>query len=149
MIRKAMLICILLSFVTPFSYGQEKFSVSGELSFLRDGDMYIGLFRPDEWKDRREKLPKLFLHLKPDSEQKKVSKVSFKFDNVESGTYGIYAFQDLNGNGKQDCRTGVFSLEPCATFNHTTTGEWNEVKFDLKENINDIWFVLMSPEGTH
>lgn len=116
MIRKVMLICILLSVAVLSSYGQEKFSVSGELGFLRDGDMYIGLYRLEEWKDRRVKPPHLFLCLKPGSEHKKVSKVPFKFDEVEGGIYGNYAFQDVNGNGKQDCRGGAFSLEPCATY---------------------------------
>ena len=148
MIRRVMFICILLSFGASLSYGQDKFSVSGELSFLKDGHMYIGLYTQEEWQDRKAKPPNLFLCLKPKPEHKKVSKVPFKFDGVPGGTYGIYAFQDINGSGKQDWRGGSFSLEPCATYRHTTTAEWHEVNFDVRENIDGILFVLMTPEGT-
>jgi uncharacterized protein (DUF2141 family) len=95
-----------------------------------------------------DKPPKLFMRLKPNSEHKKVSKAPFKFDGVAGGAYGIYAFQDVNGNGKQDWRGIGFSLEPCATYKHTTTAGWDEVKFVVKENVSNILFVLMSPEGT-
>ena len=122
--------------------------VSAEVGFLKDGDIQIGLYTLQEWKDKMEKPPNLFLRLKLNSDHKKASKVPFKFDNVPEGAYGIYAFRDLNGNGKQDWRGIGFSLEPCATYKHTTTAGWNEVKFDVKESIGDILFVLMSPEGT-
>jgi Uncharacterized protein conserved in bacteria (DUF2141) len=148
MIRKIVLICILLCFGGLSSYAEDKFSVSGELSFLRDGDIYIGLYTRDEWKDRGVKSPNSYLCLKPDPEHKKASKVPFKFDGIAGGTYAIYAFQDLNGNKIQDRRLGVFSLEPSATYKHTTTAEWDAVRFDVKENMGGIWFVLMSPEGT-
>jgi uncharacterized protein (DUF2141 family) len=148
MIRRAMLICILLSFGASLSYGQDKFSVSGELSFLKEGDIYIGLYTQEEWQDRRVKPPNFVLHLKPKEAHKQGSKLPFKFDGVPGGTYGVYAFQDENGNGKQDWRRGSFSLEPWGTYRHTTTAEWHEVNFDVKADIDGILFVLMKPEGT-
>ena len=146
MVKKAMVLLGILLMVSAFAYAEDKFTISGEVTFQNDGNIYICLLTKEEFRDiivpRRElsQSPCKVIHMNTDL--KKAGKVSFTFDNVPKGTYCIFTYQDINMNGEVDFVNYAID-EPWVTykgykeafFEHPT---WGKVKFDLEKDITGI-----------
>jgi len=136
-------IIVALILLASVAYAEEKFTISGEVSFRHDGDIYICLYTQNEFKDYQ----KLSL-LRPqcqgvsmNSDVKKAGKVSFKFDSIPKGTYCIITFQDVNMNQNIDV-VGFATSEPRGSYKEQITPTevpvWDEIKFDLTKDLKDI-----------
>ena len=86
MVKKALLLLGVFLMVSAFAYAEEKFTVSGEVTFQYDGDIYICLLTMEEFRDfntPRHKLsasPCKVIHMNTDL--KKAGKVSFTFNSA-------------------------------------------------------------------
>jgi uncharacterized protein (DUF2141 family) len=143
MFKKAMLFLAVLLMVSSFAYAEEKFTVSGEVSFQYDGDIYICLLTNEEFRDFYRRWHKLsespckVIHMNTDL--KKAGKVSFTFDNTAKGTYCVLTYQDLNMNRELDFE-GQPVNEPWGSYKETQYDipVWGMVKFDLEKDITGI-----------
>jgi len=145
MLRKLVPLFAGLAFLFNVALAEENYTLSGEVTFRKDGDLYICLLNMEGWRDfqnPRNELSQLKCQvIKMNADLKEAKKVSFKFDNVPKGTYCIVALQDVNNNGKADFENYVIS-EPWGSYRDlpigSTTGTWNTVKFDLEKDITGI-----------
>jgi uncharacterized protein (DUF2141 family) len=144
MVKKALLLLGILIMASAFAYAEEKFTVSGEVTFQYDGDIYICLLTMEEFQDfhrpRHElsQSPCKVIHMTTDL--KKAGKVSFTFDNVPKGTYCVFTYQDVNMNGEVDIENYEIN-EPYGTYKEAFIGgspTWMKIKFDLVKDIKGI-----------
>jgi uncharacterized protein (DUF2141 family) len=143
MFTKAMLFLASFLLASGFAYAEEKFTVSGEVAFQYDGDVYICLLSMEEFRDfiipghELSQSPCKVIQMNTDL--KKVGKVSFTFDNIPKGTYCVFTYQDVNMNGKTDFENYALS-EPWGSYkeNISTMPGWGVVKFDLEKDITGI-----------
>ena len=143
MFKKAMLFLAVLLMASAFAYAGEKFTVSGEVNFQYDGDIYIFLLTKEEFRDFN--IPRHTLSESPgkviqmNTDLKKAGNVSFTFDNIPKGTYCIVTYQDINKNGEVDFENYIIN-EPWGSYKETggSMMSWNMVKFDLKKDITGI-----------
>ena len=142
MFKKAMLFLASFLLVSAFAYAEKKFTVSGEVTFQYDGDVYICLLSMEEFRDFL--IPGHELSQSPckviqmNTDLKKAGKVSFTFDNIPKGTYCVFTYQDVNMNGEVD-RKG-FDYEPWGSYKETTHDipVWGTVKFVVEKDITGI-----------
>ena len=151
----SMVTCCLLVLPTFMWAESQGFKVAGEISFSKTGDIYVAIVTKAEFeKDARERAktgenkkaqkPSPFSMIITIGEaEQKTHKVSFAFGNVPAGTYGIEAFQDVNGNGQLDM--GMFgSKEPWGMYRPSRPAlrgpKFKEIAFEVKQNITDIRF---------
>jgi len=144
MLRKLVPLFAGLAFLFNVALAEENYTLSGEVTFTKDGDLYICLLNMEGWRDfqnPRNELSQLKCQvIKMNADLKEAKKVSFKFDNVPKGTYCIVALQDVNNNGKADSEHGVIR-EPWGSYRNLEIGApwtWDNVKFDLEKDITDI-----------
>ena len=143
MFKKAMLFLGILIMVSSLAYAEEKFTVSGEVTFQYDGDIYICLLTNEEFRDFN--IPGHELSQSPckviqmNTDLKKAGKVSFTFDNIPKGTYCVFTYQDVNMNGEVDFENYAIN-EPWGSYKETITSipVWGMVKFDLEKDIAGI-----------
>ena len=143
MFKKAMLFLASFLLASAFAYAEKKFTVSGEVTFQYDGDVYICLLTMEQFRDVN--IPGHELSQSPckviqmNTDLKKVEKVSFTFDNIPKGTYCVFTYQDVNMNGKMDFENYAFS-EPWGSYKEIIVGQpaWGVVKFDLEKDITGI-----------
>jgi len=106
MLRKLVPLFVGLALLFSVALAEEKYTLSGEVTFRKDGDIYICLLDMEGWRDfqnPRNELSQLKCQvIKMNVSLKEAKKVSFKFDNVPKGTYCIVALQDINNNGNID-----------------------------------------------
>jgi uncharacterized protein (DUF2141 family) len=129
--------------ISTSAFGQDKYSVSGEIYFLEEqGEFQVRLMTLNEYENNvRQVPPTRNLLIKPNSQQLKAKKISFKFVDIPSGTYCIFCFHDLNKNGKMDRvpETG-FPTEPF-TFSGMLlygAGMWEDLSFKVDKNVSGI-----------
>ena len=143
MLKKWVSSFIGLGLLFSIAYAGENYTISGEVTFQYDGDIYICLLNMEGWRDfqtPRHELSQLKCKvIKMNADLKKAGKVSFTFDSVPKGTYCIVALQDVNGNGKADFENYIIS-EPWGSYKDvsTTGSSWGSIKFDLVEDITGI-----------
>lgn len=142
MLKKLVHSFIGLSLLISVAYAGENYTISGDVTFQYDGDIYICLNDKEGWRDFQTPGHELSLSqckiIKMNTDLKKAGKVSFTFDSVPKGTYCIVALQDVNGNGKVDFANYIIS-EPWGSYKELSFGwNWNGVKFDLDEDITGI-----------
>ena len=143
MVKKAMFFLGILFMVFAFAYAEEKYTISGEVTFQYDGDIYICLLTMEGFRDFNiprhtlSESPCKVIHMNTDL--KKTGKVSFTFNNIPKGTYCILTYQDVNMNGKTDFE-GLFIDEPWGSFKEAnySTVPWGKLKFDLEKDITGI-----------
>ena len=142
--KKSMLLLWILFMVFAFAYAEEKFTVSGEVTFQYDGDIYICLLTMEEFQDfhspRHElsQSPCKVIHMNADL--KKAGKVSFTFDNIPKGTYCVFTYQDVNMNGEVDIEAYDID-EPWRSYKEAFiegSPTWRKIKFDLMKDIAGI-----------
>ena len=127
------------------AFGQETYSITGDVSFQYDSDIYIRVCTMEEWGEFLRPNYELSVPpwkiLKLNSETKKSGNVSFKLDNIPPGTYIIVAFQDVIKNQKVDYE-GLQMKEPYGTYKEDDyvpgRPRWDYVKFHLEKNIGGI-----------
>ena len=143
MLKKAMLLFGILLMASAFAYAEEKFTVSGEVTFQYDGDIYICLLTKEEFRDFL--IPRHTLSESPckviqmNTDLKKAGKVSFTFDNIPKGTYCVFTYQDVNMNGEVDREKHI--CEPRGSYKEAFIGvspTWGKMKFDLESDITEI-----------
>ena len=125
-------------------YAEEKLSLSGEVSFQYDADIYICLFTMEDLQHlpKNELLPPKCKAIKMNAELKEAGKVSFRFDSIPKGTYCIATFQDVIKNGKVDYENYQIN-EPFGTYKEQGLEcgnqlDWNTIKFNLEKDITGI-----------
>ena len=147
MVRRTMIFWGILLMLSSSAYGQEKFTVSGEISFREErGEIHVWLKTQEELPKRGEPAPPArSLMIKPSPEQLTAKKVSFKFVDVPKGIYCIVCIQDFNKNGKLDYPDGVVPgtqppIEPYGYSGEAVFGpaQWNDIKFEVDKNISGI-----------
>jgi uncharacterized protein (DUF2141 family) len=143
MSKMLMLISGIIFVISNFAYGQEKFTLSGEIQFPeKKGVIIVRLLTQDEYENQKIPPPERNLMIEPNPQELKAKKVNFKFTDVPKGSYAIYAIQDLNENGMMDFAAGVFTkvpTEPYAVSGNTYFGEgglWNDAKFKVDKDIS-------------
>ena len=128
--------------ISTSAYGQENFTVSGEISFQEEKGQLFILLRTQEEHELWSKpaIPARILIIKPNQQQLQAKKVTFKFVAVPKGSYCIFCFQDLNENGKQDRspQTG----EPTEPQRYSGPviwhAQWDEIKFEVDKDVSGI-----------
>lgn len=140
--QKSVILLVLLLLASPISYAQDKFTVSGEVAFFEEGNVIIGLHTQDTYEARIQ--PSIFQLIEPTDEQKKASKVQFKFEGVPAGTYAILAWLDVNRDGKLDRTEAGWAKEPVGVYRSSGAygWPWHTVNFDLNENLSGIFILL-------
>jgi uncharacterized protein (DUF2141 family) len=127
------------------AFGEEKYTITGNVSFQHDGDIYIRVCTMEEWaeflKPNYELSMPPWKMIKINSATKKAGEVSFKLDSIPTGTYVIVAFQDVIKNQKVDYE-GMYMKEPWGTYKEDdylgNRPRWDIVKFNLEKNIRGI-----------
>jgi hypothetical protein len=144
MFKKLLPLFLGLSLLFSIALAEENYTLSGEVTFQNDGDLYICLLTKEGFRDFQtpghELTPEKCKVIKMNADLKAAGKVSFKFDNVPRGTYCIVALQDVNNNGMADFAQHRIS-EPLGSYKEgdpTLALPWDDVKFDLKKDITGI-----------
>jgi uncharacterized protein (DUF2141 family) len=138
-VKKIMLVFVILLVVSTFAYAKEKFTVSGIVTFPKEGAIYISLLTKEEW----QKLtilspPPRTIIITLNKEQKKTRKAAFKFVRILRGAYGIRVFQDVNNNGKLDRCPYGFPKEPCGFYKRAGETDWANITFEVDKDIDGI-----------
>ena len=132
--------------ISTSTYGQEQFSVSGVIRFHEEkGQLFVWLNTHEEYEKRiKPTVSSRTLTIKPNSQQLKAKKVSFKFVDVPKGVYGIVCHHDLNMNGKQDYGDSAMAqtppLEPYGYSGPTMWGPpwWEDLSFEVDKDVSGI-----------
>jgi len=145
MFKKAMLFLAALLVLSASAYGQEKFTVSGEISFdEKRGEIHVWLKTQEELDKQGEPAPPArSLMIKPSPQQLKAKKVIFKFVDVPKGIYCIFCIQDLNKNGKLDYHGARGTTPPIEPYGYSGPAffgpaQWDDIKFKVDKDIKDI-----------
>jgi uncharacterized protein (DUF2141 family) len=140
MLRKAIFFLLITLLVFPLIHAQETFTVSGDVTFSNDADIYLLLKTKEEEKQDSISSSRTVI-LKLTVEQKTAKQASFTFVGVPEGFYAIHCFQDMNKNGKLDRCPRGFLLEPFATYKPSLLlGEldWRRNKFKVDKDLSGI-----------
>ena len=144
MLKKFLPLFIGIGLLYSFAFAQENYTLSGEVHFSEDGDIYICLLNMEGFRDfqtpGQELAPRKCKVIKMNADPKGAGKVSFKFDSVPKGAYCIVALQDVNNNGKVDFEQYIIS-EPLGSHKEGDPSlalRWNDIKFDLEKDITGI-----------
>ncbi|NIS61767.1 MAG: DUF2141 domain-containing protein [Proteobacteria bacterium] len=126
---------------STIAFAEEPFTVSGEVAFPKDGDIYIELRTQTEQAKDEKPLPPRLLTIKLTPEQRKANRASFKLVSVPRGTYCIKAFQDTNKNGELDfveVSRLPAPIEPNGFYRPSWPIEWDNIKFEVDRDITGI-----------
>ena len=144
MLKKMSALFLSFWFIAVIGHAEEKFSLSGEVSFRKVADVYICLFTKEDiqYLTETEFSPPKCKAIKMNADLKEAGKVSFKFDSIPQGTYCIVTFHDVIKNGKLDYENLQIN-EPFGTYKEQGPEcgnqlDWNTIKFDLEKDISEI-----------
>ena len=129
--------------ISTFAYGQQKFTLSGEINFREEkGEFLVWLKTQEEHENREKPIPPgRSLIIKPSPQQRMAKKFTFKFVDVPKGSYGIHCLQDSNKNGKWDHSPETYiPIEPYAYSGPAYFGfaQWDDIKFEVDKDITGI-----------
>lgn len=121
------------------SASENTFIITGEISFRKEGSIYISLVSDDGSSEAAGQV------IDRTSLDMNMKTVSFTFQDIPEGTYGIRIFQDLNGNGKLD--SGAFGpKEPWGMSNNIRPAfrgpTFEEIQFEVNANIKNMNITL-------
>jgi uncharacterized protein (DUF2141 family) len=144
MFKKAMFFLASFLLASSFTYAEEKFTISGEVTFQYDGNIYICLLTMEGFRafnlPGHELSQSAYKVVQMNADLKKAGKVSFTFDNKPKGTYCVFTYQDVNMNGKVDFENYRMT-EPWGSYKEGAIGlspTWQKLKFDLQKDIAGI-----------
>ena len=145
MLKKAMLFLGLIVMLSTFAYAEEKYSISGQVTFSGHNNIYVSLYTMEEFANFKKSLPSptFSQKIEPNPEQIKAGRFSFKFSGAPENSYCIIAFEDLDNNGKLTCDTWGQIEEPICFYKEPVvaglgTPNWHSVKFELVRDITEI-----------
>ena len=122
-------------------YAQDKCTISGEVAYSGDSNIYVCLLNSTTWAPfvgrQKELPPSGFVQIVKANAS---GKASFAFKDVPKGDYVVRAFADENNNGKFDTDTWGFPLERVAAYKPSKDGHanWSEQKFEVDKDIGGI-----------
>lgn len=129
-------------FLVSIVFAQDKFTVSGEVVYSKDSNIYVCLHNSTTFAaamGRQGELPPpSFVNIVKTSVS---GKVPFAFNDVLKGEYVILAFADENSNSIMDRDSAGYAIEPRDFYIPTPQGEysnWNEQKFKVDKNVTGI-----------
>jgi Uncharacterized protein conserved in bacteria (DUF2141) len=131
---------IALSMVSSV-YAQDKCTVSGEVVYSGDSNLYVCLLNPKTFaaavSREKELPPPEFVQIVKVNAS---GKASFAFKAVPKGEYVVRVFADENNNGKFDTDTWGFPLERVAAYKPSKDGHanWSEQKFEVDKDVTGI-----------
>jgi uncharacterized protein (DUF2141 family) len=143
MYYKLLILFMCFGLLFNVAHAGENFTISGDVGFQYDGDIYICLFTLENYAEFQRPGHELSQpeckNIKMKADLKKAGMVSFKFESIPKGTYCIVSYQDENINGKVDFENFQIK-EPWGTYKERDplNPTWGVMKFDLKENISGI-----------
>ena len=133
--------CLLfiMGLASPVSAQSETFSIEGKLLFNNSGDIFVSLVTEDLFGTPLTGIRKFIIKINQDDIKKNM--VSFKFESIAPGEYGIRCFQDVNGNGILD--KGMFGpKEPWGmSWQDDKPAGWPKFKhicFEVTANIRNL-----------
>ena len=144
MLKKILALFFGIGLLYSIAFAEENYTLSGEVNFSENGDIYICLLNMEGFRDFQT--PKYELTqgkckvIKMNADLRGAGKVSFNFDSVPKATYCIVALQDVNNNGKADFENYVIS-EPLGSYKEGDPSlalRWNDIKFNLEKDITGI-----------
>ncbi|MGD9032365.1 MAG: DUF2141 domain-containing protein [Desulfobacteraceae bacterium] len=144
MYKKAIFFLGVLLMASAFAYAEDKFTVSGEVTFpKRKGEIHVELKTQEEYEKGKQVPEDRRMMIKLSAQQLKSKKASFEFVNVPAGDYLITCFQDLNKNGKIDFSISSFGEhigdEPWGCYRPLGwPSSWDTSKFKVDKNIAGI-----------
>jgi uncharacterized protein (DUF2141 family) len=143
-LMKAIGVVIITLVFGGIAFGGETCTISGDVGFQYDGDIYICLFTVEKYAEFQRPGYDLSnpecTYIKLNADLKKAEQVSFKFESIPKGTYTIVSYQDENNNGKVDFENYMIN-EPWGTYkegNLLGYPTWDLIKFKLEESISGI-----------
>jgi hypothetical protein len=122
------------------AYGEEKFTVSGVVTFPEGEVVFVSLYTLDRFKDFKNKpLPPepytQVIELSP--EQRKAGRAAFMFKGIPKGTYGIIAFRESKKNVKRD-RSQYFK-EPVSIYKMIAFSvNWSDIRLVVNKDVRGI-----------
>jgi uncharacterized protein (DUF2141 family) len=120
-------------FTASIVFSQDKCTISGEVAYSGDSNIYVCLLNSTTWAPfvgrQKELPPSGFVQIVKANAS---SKASFAFKDVPKGDYVVRAFADQNNNGKFDCDTWGFPLEPVSSYKPSKDGHANWVSAKLR-----------------
>jgi len=120
---------------------QDKCTVSGEVVYSKDSNIYVLLLNstafPPAVGRQKELPPPGFVQIVKANAS---GKASFAFKDVPKGEYVVRVFADENNNGKFDCDTWGFPLEPVSSYKPSVDvqANWGEQKFAADKDVTGI-----------
>ena len=139
--RGKILIFVILLFVSPVSgFAEETFTVSGEVVYSGDLDVYVSLLDLEAFTNhKKERPPAPFTQVFKDSpERKKTGRIPFMFQEVPKNSYCIIVFKDKNKNEKMDYDGWNFPQEPETSYKESLSFNWYNIKFQVDKDMTDI-----------
>ena len=126
---------------TSLAFGQDKCTVSGEVVYSGDPNIYVCLLNSTTFAaaiGRQKELPPPgFVQIVKANAS---GKASFAFKDVPKGEYVVRVFADENNNGKFDTDTSGFPLEPLSYYKPLKHGydNWQDSKFGVDKDVTGI-----------
>ena len=93
-------ILLFINLLNPLKAEDKKYTITGNIHFYGKGNIHIFLVNEKIFKNPLTGLQTIILAV--DQSNFGNTRISFDFQGVRTGTYGIRCFQDTNGNGKLD-----------------------------------------------
>ena len=142
---KAVVTVSVVLFFLGMAYGEETFTINGDVLFQHDGDIYVCICNLEQWTEflrpRHEFSDSTCNFIAMNNELQKAGATSFKLEGIPKGTYVIVGYQDNNKNGMVDYENYILN-EPWQTYRDsgrsTNQPKWDEIKFDLEKDLAGI-----------
>jgi uncharacterized protein (DUF2141 family) len=127
---------LFLIFTSPLQ-GDELFTVSGSVTSMQSGTVYLQMVDEAGFKEKKDGFSRgAIIHIETGGRMTK----EFLLAGIPPGTYGIRAFLDTNENGKIDF--SLRGIEPWGTYRPVRPfmrrPRFREISFSLEDNLNDI-----------
>jgi uncharacterized protein (DUF2141 family) len=134
----AFTLAIALSIISTI-FAQDKCTVTGEVVFSGDSNIYVCLHTSKTFATFKKELPPPgFVQIVKANAS---GKAPFAFMDVPKGEYLVHVFVDENKNGKFDCDGWGYALEPSLMYKPLAYGvhpNWYEQKFEVNEDLSGI-----------
>jgi len=138
-VKRVLALAAMLVLGTP-AYGEEKYTVSGIVTFSEGEVVFVSLYTPDRFQDFKNKPlpPEPYTQvIELSAEQRKAGRAEFLFKGIPRGTYGVVAFRESKKNLKKD-RSQYFR-EPVSTYKMIAfSGNWSDIKFEVNRDVRGI-----------
>lgn len=130
---------VLMTMGTP-AFGEEKYSVSGIVTFSEGEVVFVSLYTQDRFNDfkNRPLPPEPYTQvIELSAEQRRAGKAEFLFKDIPRGTYGVVAFREIRKNVKKD-RSQYFKAPVSSYKMIAFNGNWNDIKFEVNRDVRGI-----------